>query len=289
MAGMMSRGFTRRQAGILMLSAPLAASPSKGAFAATPADTIDEALRGAVARKEIPGVVAMAANRDRILYRGAFGVADIGTGRALREDALFRIASMTKAVTSVAAMQLVEQGRFMLDDPVQKYLPEFAEVQEFVSFDAASGAYRLQPATKAVTVRHLFAHTSGLGYNFTSPIVRDFHPREGESYAVVPPLFEPGQRWLYGTSTDQLGRLVEKISGEKLEDYFRRHIFTPLGMSGTSYNVPKDKQARLVTVHRREADAPSSRIRFSRARSCVSRSAAAAWPRPRPTTFASRG
>ena len=105
-----------------------------------------------------------------------------------------------------------------------------------------------------MTIRHLFTHTSGLGYGFTSATVRDFKPRAGETYAVGPLEFEPGERWLYSTSTDWLGRVVEKVSGQPLEDYFRQRIFTPLGMPDTFYHVPKDKEARLVTVNRRQAD-----------------------------------
>jgi methyl acetate hydrolase len=214
----------------------------------------DEAMRRAVERKDVPGVVVMAADRKRIIYQGAFGVADIGEGRPLRLDSLFRIASMTKAVTSTAALQLVEQGRFAIEDPVEKYLPEFARLSVFEFFDPTTGAYRVRPARSSITVRHLFTHTSGLAYAFTDPTIRDFKPRAGEDYPVGPLLFEPGERWLYSTSTDWLGRLVEKISGRSLEDYFRAHISTPLGMSDTFYFVPKDKEARLVTVNRRLAD-----------------------------------
>jgi len=220
---------------------------------------IDEAMRDAVARKEVAGVVVMAADRNRVIYQGAFGVADIAEGRPLKLDALFRIASMTKAITSTAAMQLVEQGRFAIEDPVEKYLPEFAKLSVLESFDAATGAYRLRPATKAVTVRHLLTHTSGLGYPFTDPTTRDFKPRAGEEYRVGPLVFEPGERWLYGTSTDWVGRLVEKISDQSLEDYFRQHVFTPLGMVDTFYFVPKEKEARLVTVNRRIADGSIAR------------------------------
>jgi len=220
---------------------------------------IDEAMRDAVARKEVAGVVVMAADRKRVIYQGAFGVADIAEGRPLKLDALFRIASMTKAITSTAAMQLVEQGRFAIEDPVEKYLPEFAKLSVLESFDAATGAYRLRPATKAVTVRHLLTHTSGLGYPFTDPTTRDFKPRAGEEYRVGPLVFEPGERWLYGTSTDWVGRLVEKISDQSLEDYFRQHVFTPLGMVDTFYFVPAEKEARLVTVNRRIADGSIAR------------------------------
>jgi CubicO group peptidase (beta-lactamase class C family) len=216
--------------------------------------SIDERLRQAVDDKSIAGVVAIATDRKGIFYRGAFGMADIALGRPMTADALFRIASMTKAITSTAAMQLVEAGRFGLDDPVEKYLPAFARLSVFDSFDGATGEYRLRPATKAITVRHLMTHTSGFGYPFTSPILRDFKPRAGEQYPVEPLLFEPGTRWHYGTSTDWLGRLVEQISGQTLEDYFRQRIFDPLKMPDTFYNVPPDKQARLAALHRRLAD-----------------------------------
>lgn len=215
---------------------------------------LDAALQGAVDRKDAAGIVVMAANRKGIVHQGAYGVADIDQARPLKMDSMFRIASMTKAITSTAAMQLMEQGRFALDDRVDKYFPEFAKLSVFESFDAATGDYRLKPASTPVTVRHLHTHTSGLGYPFTSAILRDFKPRAGESYPVGPLLFEPGTRWHYGTSTDWLGRLVEKVSGLPLEDYFRQKIFTPLDMPDTSYFVAKDKEARLVTVNRRRPD-----------------------------------
>ena len=215
-------------------------------------ELIDRELGAAVADKRIAGVVAIATDRKGVVYRGAFGAADVATGRPMTADALFRIASMTKAITSTAAMQLVEAGRFGLDDPVAKYLPAFAHLSVLEAFDGATGAYRLRPAKRAVTVRHLMTHTSGLGYTFTSAILRDFKPRAGDP--VEPLLFEPGERWHYGTSTDWLGRLVEHVSGEPLEDYFRRHIFDPLAMPDTFYNVPKDKQARLAALHRRRPD-----------------------------------
>jgi CubicO group peptidase (beta-lactamase class C family) len=215
---------------------------------------LDTEMQHAVERRDASGIVVMAADRKGVIYQGAFGVADIGAATPLKPDALFRIASMTKAVTSTAAMQLIEQGRLGLEDPVEKYFPAFGKLSVFESFDPATGAYRVRPATTAVTVRHLFTHTSGLGYPFTSAILRDFKPRAGEDYPVGPLLFEPGTRWHYGTSVDWLGRVVEKISGSSLEDYFRQKIFTPLAMPDTFYFVPKDKEARLVTVDHRLAD-----------------------------------
>jgi methyl acetate hydrolase len=216
--------------------------------------TLDGVLRKGAEDKAVVGVVAMATDRKGPFYQGAFGAADAATGRALTTDALFRIASMTKAITSTAAMQLIEQGRVGLDDPVEKYLPAFAHLQVFESFDPATGAYRLAPARSIATVRHLMTHTSGLGYPFTSATLRDFKPRAGEDYPIGPLLFEPGARWHYGTSTDWLGKIVEAVSGRPLDEYFRLRITEPLGMADTFHNVPADKQARLVAVHHRDAN-----------------------------------
>jgi len=213
---------------------------------------IDASLRSAVERKDVPGVVALITDREHVLYQNAFGVADVASGRPLAQDALFRIASMTKPVTSVALMQLVEQGKVGLDDPASKYLPELAELKVIESFDAKTGDYKVRPASRPATVRHFLTHTSGLAYPFTSAIWRDFKPRAGETYPFGGPLlFDPGERWHYSTSTDVVGKLVEKVSGQKLEDYFREHIFVPLKMNDTSYNVPEAKGPRLVAQQQR--------------------------------------
>jgi methyl acetate hydrolase len=225
------------------------ADDSKGSAA------LDASLRSAVERKDVPGVVTLITDRQHVLYQSAFGVADVATGRPLTTDALFRIASMTKPITSTALMQLVEQGKIGLEDPGEKYLPELAGVQVFDSFDAATGAYKLRPASRPPTVRDFLTHTSGLGYPFTSATLRDFKPRAGESYAFGGPLlFDPGTRWHYGTSLDVVGRLVEVVSGQKLEDYFREHIFIPLKMNDTSYNVPEAKGPRLVAQQQRAGE-----------------------------------
>src|SRR5437868_2374249 len=216
---------------------------------------LDTSLRGAVERKDVPGVVALITNRERVLYQSAFGVADVATGRPLASDALFRIASMTKPVTSVALMQLIEQGRLGLDDPAEKYLPELAGLKVIEAFDAKTGDYKVRPASKPPTVRHFLTHTSGLAYPFTSAVWRDFKPRPGETYPFGGPLlFDPGERWHYSTSTDVVGKLVEAVSGQKLEDYFRQHIFTPLKMDDTSYDVPEAKGPRLVAQQQRAGE-----------------------------------
>jgi CubicO group peptidase (beta-lactamase class C family) len=214
---------------------------------------IDAVLADAVERGDVPGVVAMVVNRRGILYRGAFGVADATSRKPLTADAIFRIASMTKPITSLAAMQLMEQGSFRLDDRADRYLPELANLQVFDSFDERTGDYTLRPAKRPVTIRHLLTHTSGLGYNFTSPIVRDFKPRPGEKYGAGPLLFDPGEDWVYGTNTDWIGRLVESVSKTPLESYFGQRIFAPLGMADTFYNLPASRRSRVVPVHRRRA------------------------------------
>ena len=220
----------------------------------SPASTaLDASLKGAVERKDVPGVVALVTDKKGVIYEGAFGVADVSTGRALKTDALFRIASMTKPITSVALMQLVEQGKIALDDPAEKYLPELKNPMVVTSFDAKTGDYQLRPASKPATVRQFMTHTSGLAYPFTSAIWRDFKPKAGEAYAFGGPmLFDPGERWHYSTSTDVVGRLVEVVSGERLENYFHDHIFVPLKMNDTSYNVPEAKGPRLVAQQQRD-------------------------------------
>jgi CubicO group peptidase (beta-lactamase class C family) len=240
-------------AGIVFSIGVGAAALTDGASAQnSPASALDASLRGAVEAKDVPGVVALVTDRERVLYQGAFGVADVATGRPLNADALFRIASMTKPVTSVALMQLVEKGRVSLEDPAEEYLPELKGLQVLESFDPATGAYTLRPPARPPTVKHFLTHTSGLAYPFTSAIWRDIKPRAGDTFPFGGPLlFDPGQRWHYSTSTDVCGRLVEAISGQRLEDYFRQNIFAPLKMDDTSYNVPEAKGPRLVAQQQR--------------------------------------
>jgi methyl acetate hydrolase len=224
-----------------------------GAQTSPASATIDASLKSAVENKDVPGVVALVTDKKGVLYENAFGVADVATGRPLKTDALFRIASMTKPITSTALMQLVEQGKIALDDPAEKYLPELKNPQVVESFDAKTGEYKLRPAAKPATVRNFLTHTSGLAYPFTSAIWRDFKPKAGEKYAFGGPmLFDPGTRWHYSTSTDVVGRLVEVVSGQKLEEYFHDHIFVPLKMNDTSYNVPEAKGPRLVAQQQRD-------------------------------------
>jgi methyl acetate hydrolase len=214
---------------------------------------IDRALTDAVARHDLPGVAAMVVNRQGVLYDGAFGMADASTARRMVRDTVFRIYSMTKPITSVAAMQLVEQGRLALDAPASDYVPELRTIPVLTSFDPATGAYSVHPPAKPVTLRRLLTHTAGFGYNFDSAVVRDFKPRQGDTITDVL-LFEPGIQWWYGTNTDWVGRIVERVSGQTLDDYFRAHVLGPLRMHDTFFNVPESAQPRTAAIHRRGAD-----------------------------------
>ena len=231
-------------------------------------------------------MVALVTDRERVLYQSAFGVADVATGRPLAPDALFRIASMTKAghLGGVDATRRAgphrsrRSGRKISAGACR---PEGASNRSMRRPATISCARRRRPPT----VRHFLTHTSGLAYPFTSAIWRDFKPRAGETYPFGGPLlFDPGERWHYSTSTDVVGRLVEVVSGQKLEDYFRQHIFAPLKMDDTSYNVPEAKGPRLVAQQQRAGEQHGRRRSNCRSRSPGSpsrrRSAAAASPRP---------
>jgi methyl acetate hydrolase len=206
-------------------------------------------LAGAVERGDTPGVVGLVVNRDGVLFEGASGRLDIARDVPLRTDAIFRIASMTKPVTSVAIMMLLEQGKLSLDDPVSKYLPGFDKLQVITRFNAADGTYETRPAKRTMTLRHLLTHTSGIGYGFSSPIVARLQQGNTKNEWELPLLHDPGERWTYGASTRVLGLVVEKITGESLETYLQQRIFIPLGMIDTSFAVPVAKQSRVITVY----------------------------------------
>ena len=222
---------------------------------------IDVALSRAVEGKEMPGVVAMAATDTGVLYEGAFGLRDIVDGPAMTRDSVFRIASMTKAVTSVAAMQLVQQGKLKLDEPIGNVLPELASPQVLESFDT-SGAPRLRAAKRPITLRHLLTHTAGFGYEMWNPELIRYVAATGMPSLMtgklaalqLPLVFDPGERWEYGINIDWVGRAVEAVAGQPLDTYFRAHIFAPLGMADTGFVPSADQASRLVRVHRRGMD-----------------------------------
>ena len=264
---MTTRSQTRRE--ILKVTAALTATASVGAVighaaaqgGAAQSRQIDAVLRRATEAKEVPGVVALAANDKGVIYEGAFGTRDLAKGPAMTLDTIFRLASMTKAVTSVAAMQLVEQGKLQLDQPVGNILPELSAPQVLDGFDD-SGAPRLRPAKRPITLRHLLTHTAGFGYEVWDPLLIRYVKASGTPSGTtgklaslrLPLVFDPGERWEYGINLDWVGRTVEAVSGLPLEVYFRQHIFAPLGMSDTDYVISAAQRSRLVSVHQRKED-----------------------------------
>lgn len=232
---------------VLAALAPLAA-PAQNSLSTS--SDIDAYLRSAVDTTKIPGVVAMVADGRGILYSGAFGEQNVAQHQAMQLDSIFRIASMTKPVTSVAVMMLVEQGDIELDDPISSYLPAFEEQQVLDTLDAA-GKYTTRPPATPMTVRHLLTHTSGLGYTFSSPeLARMVGSTPNASATAYPLLHDPGAKWTYGESTRVLGTLVEEVSRQPLEEFMKERIFEPLDMHDTFYTVPAAKNGRVVTVHR---------------------------------------
>lgn len=219
---------------------------------------IDHVLSSAVESREVPGVVALAADDKGMFYEGAFGQRDLANGADMTLDTVFWIASMTKAVTSVAAMQLVEQGRLSLDAPLGPLLPELAEPRVLEGFDAA-GKPKLRPARRPVTLRHLLTHTAGFSYDIWNAEVGKYMECEGlpgiiscQNAALRTPLvFDPGDRWEYGINIDWIGKAVEKVAGKTLEDYFRDSIFGPLGMSETGFVIKPAQRSRLAGMHAR--------------------------------------
>jgi methyl acetate hydrolase len=243
---------SRREFGSLALAF---AAQGKRLAAAT---TLDGVLRESMTRRKIPAVVAMVATPDKITYTGAFGKRDASSGVDVKPDSIFAIASMTKAITSAAGMQLVEQGKIKLHEPVSKILPELGKLDVLQGFDAA-GKPILRPATKPVTLHHLLTHTSGFAYDTWDESMLKYNAQHGGPSAgtvapLTPLIFEPGTRWQYGTSVDWVGRLVETVSGLTLEQYFQRNILQPLGMKDTTFIFPAEKFDRLVSSSRRQAD-----------------------------------
>lgn len=241
----------RREFGALLAALATPARRLEGATGG--AGQIDGTLRNGIAQRKIPAAVGMAASADKILYSGAFGVRD-SSGAPVTADSIFAIASMTKAITTTAALQLVEQGKVKLDEPVSKHLPTLANLQVLDGFDA-DGKPRLRPARTPVTLKHLLTHTSGICYDTWDANMFRYTKSVGSPPPAVPPLmFEPGTRWQYGMGVDWAGRLVEAISGVSLEQYFQTNICGPLEMRDTSYLLPASKFERLVSTYDRQPD-----------------------------------
>jgi methyl acetate hydrolase len=230
---------------------------------------IDHALRHAVEAGAVPGVVAVAADANGVIYEGAFGKRAAPDGAPMTADTVFWLASMTKAITSVAAMQLVEQGKLTLDADMAGVLPELAGRQVLEGFDAA-GAPKLRPARKPITLRHLLTHTAGFSYDIWSTDIARYMEFAGvpgiitcrNAALTTPLLFDPGDRWEYGINVDFAGKAVEAISGLSLDDYLREHIFSPLDMKDAGFRLTAEKRSRLAAMHVRQADGSTAPIEF---------------------------
>lgn len=228
---------------------------------------IDRLLSDAAGTNRVPGVVAMAADGAGVIYAGAFGRRSLPDGAPMSLDTVFWIASMTKAITAVAAMQLVESGRLDLDRPAREWLPQLDRVRVIERFDA-EGRPVLRAPRRAITLRHLLTHTSGFSEDVWHADLRRYaeatgHPTaaSGRLAALDAPLVcDPGERWEYGLSLDWVGRLVEAVSGRTLDAYFRDQIFAPLGMSDTGYVLQPEAKARCAAVHRRKPDGALERF-----------------------------
>jgi methyl acetate hydrolase len=226
-------------------------TPPTAKTASLDAKGLSRQLAAAVTRGDTPGVVALVVDRDRVLFEGAAGKLDVGHDVPMPVNGIFNIASMTKPVTSVAIMMLVEAGKLQLDDPVSKYLAGFDNLKVITKFNAADGTYETRPARRAMTVRHLLTHTSGIGYAFCNPIVQRLQQGTQKSEWELPLLSDPGDKWNYSASTRVLGLIVEKITGATLEAWYQERIFKPLGMVDTSYAVSPDKQSRVSMTYSR--------------------------------------
>jgi CubicO group peptidase (beta-lactamase class C family) len=215
---------------------------------------INQLIERKISEDKVVGAITLVARRGKVVHLAAAGKADVEASKALKPDAIFRIYSMTKPITTVAAMMLYEEGKYQIDDPVAMYLPEFKDVQVY-----GEGGALVKPKSP-MTIRHLMAHTSGLTYGFFGNTDVDKQYRAAnlmggeitlaeftQKLAKLPLLFHPGEQWNYGVNTDVLGRLVEVWSGLTLDEFFRQRIFKPLGMNDTGFDVPANKIERFTT------------------------------------------
>ena len=224
-------------------------------------EKIDGVLSEAVSGGAVPGVVAGVTNADAELYLGGFGERVLGAGEEMTPDTVGWIASMTKAITGAAAMQLVEQGRLDLDAPASEVVPQLADAAVLEGF-GDDGKPRTRPPRRAITLRHLLTHTSGFSYEIWSDAIVRYREATGtpgiitcENAALTTPLlFDPGDGWDYGINIDWTGKMVETVSGRTLGQYLREHFFEPLGMNDTAFRITDAMRARLAKIHQRGED-----------------------------------
>lgn len=238
------------------------AKPESVGLSSDRLERIATVVQGDIEQKRIAGAVTLVIRHGKVAWFKAQGMTDRESAKPMPTDALFRICSMTKPITSVAAMMLYEEGKFLLDDPVSKYLPEFKNPK--VLLKPAKGQPYTIPATKEITIRDLLRHTSGITYQWNDDlgpmyekanVASGLLPYDGtigdsvKRLAELPLLFSPGDRFEYSLGIDVLGRLVEVVSGKPLDEFFRARIFEPLGMKDTYFFPPDDKLSRLATAY----------------------------------------
>ena len=239
---------------------------------------IDDIILEDIKENKIPGAVVLVGNEDNIIFEKAYGIKNPETNEKYNTDDIFRIASMTKAITSIGILKLWEEGKIGLDDPIDKYIPKFENIEILESFNDEDTSYTSKISTKKITIRQLLTHTSGIGYGFidgNKSIKSIYHKRKQsfmkngvlcfcdeditigetiENLADVPLHHEPGERFTYGIGLDVLGYMIEIVSGKKLDEFFRDEIFTPLDMNDTYFYLPKEKENRLVPVLTKKDD-----------------------------------
>lgn len=247
------------------------ATPVKG-WNERRAARIDSCLLRHIREHHIPGATALIIRNGQVLYNKAFGYADVAARQPMKTDHIFRIASQSKAITSLAVMMLWEQGKFLLDDPVSMYLPAFAHPRVLVSFNEKDSSYTTRPASREITIRDLLRHTSGIAYAaiFSDKIMQAIYAKAGVAsgigttagtlqekitlLAAQPLQHDPGAAFTYGLNTDLLGYLIEVWSGEPLDSFMYRHIFSPLDMRDTYFHLPATHRQRLVSLYENKGD-----------------------------------
>ncbi|HEU4369946.1 MAG TPA: serine hydrolase domain-containing protein [Methylomirabilota bacterium] len=231
--------------------------------------SLDTIFSHAVESKQMPGIVAVAATDRGRIYEGAFGTREIGKNLPMTLDTVVWIASMTKAITATAAMQLVEKGKLSLDRPAADVVPDLSKVQVLEGFDAA-GQPRLRAPRRPITLKHLLTHTAGYAYEIWQADIARYQQATNtpgittcENAALTTPLlFDPGERWEYGINIDWVGKMVEAATGQKLDAYFQQNIFGPLGMKDTSFALSPAQKSRLSSVHQRDDKGALAPVEF---------------------------
>jgi len=232
--------------------------------------SIDTIFSQAVESKKMPGIVAAAVTDNGVLYEGAFGTREIGKNTPMTLDTVVWIASMTKAITATAAMQLVEKGKLSLERAASEVVAELAQAKVLEGF-APAGTPRLRAPKRPITLRHLLTHTAGYSYEIWSQDIARYQQATNtpgittctNAALTTPLLFDPGDRWEYGINIDWAGKMVEAASGQKLDRYFQENIFGPLGMQDTSFKLSPSQRGRLASVHQRDDKGALAPIEFA--------------------------